>query len=54
MLSVEEPQEETVLPVSLTQPEAGRTFIHMVYWLHSVTYLKDESGDPGLPLPLMC
>lgn len=28
--ALEEPQEEMTLPFSLTQPEAGRIFIHML------------------------
>lgn len=38
---MEEPQEEMILPVSLTQPEAGSTFIHLLYQLYSVIYLKE-------------
>lgn len=31
VFSVEESQEEMILPVSLTQSETGRLFIHMFY-----------------------
>lgn len=57
VLPVEEGQEEMILPVSLTQPKAGRTFTHMLYWLLCNLLegaLKDESGDSGPALPFIC
>lgn len=49
VLPVEGPQEEMILPVSLTQPKAGRIFIHVLHrTFHNLCKCpEDESGDPS-------